>query len=332
VASSVASGDRKEEWVKERPILWVFLAFILGFALPVCSCVGTSVIAMGALSRLGQGAMPRTPGVGDAVAVIRLDGAITGAAQDYLTTTGITPTRVRSLLDRAASDPSIKAVVVRVNSPGGSVVASDEIYRAFLDYEKPVVISMGDTAASGGYYIACGGDYVIAHPDTLTGSIGVISQFLNVEELLDKVGVEAVVITTGRFKDIGTPYRDMTEQEKEIWRQILDQVYEDFVAVVAEARDLPLEEVREIADGRIFTGQQARDLGLVDDVGTRQEAIDKAADLGNVVGDPRVIELQPQPTFLEMFYSFQSRSLMPTLEELAGWAGTPSLQFRMPER
>lgn len=318
--------------MKDRPILWVFLAFILGFVLPVCSCVGTGAIALGALGRLGQQTMPRTPGVGDAVAVIRLDGSITSAPQDYISTAGITPDRVRSLLDRASGDPSVKAVVVRVNSPGGSVVASDEIYHALLSYEKPVVISMGDTAASGGYYISCGGDYVMAHPDTLTGSIGVISQFLNVEELLDKVGIDAVVITTGPRKDIGSPFREMTEEEKEAWRGILDQVYEDFVTVVSDARDLPEEDVRDIADGSIFTGQQAKEIGLVDDVGTRQDAVEKAAELAGIEGTPRVIELRSQPTFLEMVYGFQGRSSMPAVQELLGWAGTPSLQFKMPER
>jgi protease-4 len=188
---------------------------------------------------------------------------------------------------------------------------------------------MGESAASGGYYIACAGDHVIAHPDTLTGSIGVISQFLTFEGLLDKIGVDAVVITTGPRKDIGSPFREMTEEEKELWREILDQVYEDFVAVVVEARELPEETVRELADGRVYTGEQARALGLVDDVGTRQAAIDKAAELGGIAGEPRVIELKPQPSFLEMFYSLQSRSAMASLEELMGWVGMPSLQFRL---
>ncbi|MGD8969066.1 MAG: signal peptide peptidase SppA [Anaerolineae bacterium] len=315
--------------MKDRPILWVFVAFVLGFALPVCSCVGTGVVAMGALSRLAQQPVPAAPGIGDAVAVIELQGSISAGPQDYFTTTGITPGRVRALLDQANASAPVKAVVVRVNSPGGSVVASDEIYHALLSFDKPVVISMGESAASGGYYIACAGDHVIAHPDTLTGSIGVISQFLTFEGLLDKIGVDAVVITTGPRKDIGSPFREMTEEEKELWREILDQVYEDFVAVVVEARELPEETVRELADGRVYTGEQARALGLVDDVGTRQAAIDKAAELGGIAGEPRVIELKPQPSFLEMFYSLQSRSAMASLEELMGWVGMPSLQFRL---
>jgi protease-4 len=317
--------------MKDKSTLWIFLAFILGFALPVCSCVGTGVITMGALSRLGQQPLPGTMGTGDAVAVIELNGTITSGPQDYLTTTGITPDRVRSLLDQAASNPAVKAVVVRVNSPGGAVVASDEIYRTLLAFDKPVVISLRDTAASGGYYIACGGDYVIAHPGTLTGSIGVLSSTIfNVEDLLDKVGVQATVITSGRFKNMGSPFEEMTEEEREILQTILEQLHEEFVDVVAEARDLPREEVGEIADGRVFTGQRAQELGLVDGLGARQEAIDKAAALGNIAGEPRVIEIESQPSFLEMLYSFQARSLMPTLEEITGWAGTPSLQFLAP--
>ena len=316
--------------MKDRSVLWILVAVVLGFALPVCSCLGTGVIAVGTLGRLSQAPMAQAPGIGDAVAVIELEGTITGSSLDYLMTTGITPGRVRSLLELAASNGSVKAIVVHVNSPGGSVVASDEIYRALQSFSKPVVISMGESAASGGYYIACAGDYVIAHPDTLTGSIGVISQFITYEALLEKIGVDAVVITTGPRKDLGSPFRDMAEEEKELWQAILDQVYEHFVAVVVEGRDLPPETVRELADGRVYTGRQAMDLGLVDDVGTRQSAIDKAAELGGIAGEPRVIELRSQPSLLEMLYSFQSPSAMPSLAELLGWAGMPSLQFRHP--
>jgi protease-4 len=269
-------------------------------------------------------------GFGDAVAMIHLDGAITSGSDDYLSTSAITLVCVFDLLEQAA-DPAIKAIVVRVNSPGGGVVASDEIYHALLDFEKPVVIWMGDMAASGGYYISCGGDYVFAHPDTLTGSIGVISQFLNVEELMEKIGVDAVVITSGPSKDTGSLFREMTEEEQALWRAIIDEVYEGFVEIVAQARDLPLEDVRELADGRVYTGRQALELGLVDAVGTPDDAIAKAAELGGIEGEPHVIELRPTLTFLETLYGFQARSAMPTLEEILSWAGAPSLQFRFVE-
>lgn len=314
--------------MKDRAILWVFLAFVLGFALPVCSCIGTGLLILNALSRMAGEPAPAMIGLGDAVAVIRLEGVITSGSEVYFTTRVITPERVADLLEQASADPAIKAVVVRVNSPGGSVVASDEIYHALLEFEKPVVVSMGEMAASGGYYIACGGDYSVAHPDTLTGSIGVISQFVNVEELLDEIGVDVVVITSGPHKDIGSPFREMTEEEQALWGAIIDEIYEGFVEIVAQARDLPLEEVRELADGQAYTGRQALELGLVDEVGTLDDAIAKAADLGGIEGEPRVVELKPTPTFFEMLYGFQARSALPTLEEILGWAGVPSLQFR----
>jgi protease-4 len=313
--------------MKDRPILWVFVAFVLGFALPVCSCVGAGLVTLGAFGRMA-GEPASAAVLGDAVAVIHLDGAITSEPEDYLSTSGITPARVFDLLGQAA-DPAIKAIVVRVNSPGGGVVASDEIYRALLDFEKPVVIWMGDMAASGGYYISCGGDYVFAHPDTLTGSIGVISQFLNAEELMEKIGVDAVVITSGASKDTGSLFREMTEEEQALWKTIIDEVYEGFVEIVAQARDLPLEDVRELADGRVYTGRQALELGLVDEVGAPNDAIAKAAELGGIVGEPHVIELWPTRTFLDTLYGFQARSAMPTLEEILSWAGAPSLQFRL---
>ena len=240
---------------------------------------------------------------------------------------GITPGRVATLLKQAV-DPAIKAIVVSVNSPGGSVVASDEIYHALVKFDKPVVIWMGETAASGGYYISCGGDYVFAHPDTLTGSIGVISQFLNAEELMQKVGVDAVVITSGPRKDIGSPFREMTEEEQALWKGIIDEIYGGFVELVAQARDLPVEQVRELADGSVYTGRQALELGLVDGVGTLDDAVAKAAELGGIEGQPQVIELRQPLTFLDMLYGFQGRSAVPTLEEILGWAGAPSLEFR----
>lgn len=315
--------------MKDRTILWIFLAFVLGFTLPVCSCAGTGLLTLTALGRMaGEPATP-TVGLGDAVAVIRLDGTITSGPTEYFVTQGITPDRTNDLLEQAAADPAIKAVVVRVNSPGGSVVASDEIYHALLEFEKPIVIWMGEMAASGGYYISCGGDYVFAHPDTLTGSIGVISQFINAEELLDEIGVDVVVITSGPRKDMGSLFREMTEEEQALWQEVTDEIYDSFVEIVAQARSLPLEEVRELANGRVYTGRQALKLGLVDEVGMLDNAIAKAAELGGIEGEPEVIELKPTPSFFEALYSFQARSAMPTLNEVLGWAGMPSVQFRL---
>ncbi|MBU0703345.1 MAG: signal peptide peptidase SppA [Chloroflexi bacterium] len=313
--------------MKDRTILWIFLAFVLGFTLPVCSCVGTGLVTMAGLSRMAQA--PTMPMVtGDAVAVIRLDGAITSGPLDYFTTTGITPDRTNDLLEQAAANPSVKAVVLRVNSPGGSAVASDEIYHALLDFEKPVVVWMGEMAASGGYYISCAGDHIFAHPDTLTGSIGVISQFINAEDLLDEVGVDVVVITSGPRKDMGSLFREMTEEEQALWQTVTDEIYDSFVGIVAQARDLDEETVRELADGRVYTGRQALELGLVDEVGALDDAIAKAAELGGIQGEPQVIELEFIPSFFDTLYSFQARSAVPTLNEILSWAGAPSVQYR----
>ena len=314
--------------MKDRTILWIFLAFILGFGLPMCSCAGTGLLALNTLSRMAGEPAPVKVGFGDAVAVMQLSGAISSGSESYLSTPGITPDLVANLLEQAAADPAIKAVVVSVNSPGGSVVASDEIYHALLKFEKPVVVWMGEMAASGGYYISCGSDHVFAHPDTLTGSIGVISQFFNIEGLMDKVGVDVVVITSGPAKDIGSPFREMTEEEQAIWEGVIDEVYDGFVEIVAQARGLPLEDVRELADGRVYTGQQALELGLVDEVGLLDDAIAKAAELGGIEGEPQVIELKTTPSFLDMLYGFQTRSTLPALEEILSWAGAPSLEFR----
>jgi protease-4 len=315
--------------MRDRTILWVFLAFVLGFVLPVCSCAGTGLLAITALGSLTSEPIATTIGTGDAVGVISLDGVISSNnADDYFTSQGITPGRVTELLEQAAANPDIKAVVVRVNSPGGSAVASNEIYHRLLDFEKPVVVWMGEIAASGGYYIACGADYTFAHPDTLTGSIGVISQFINVEDLMDEVGIDVMVITSGPYKDLGSSFRGMTEEEKALWQTIITETYEEFVEVVTKARDLPIEEVRAIADGRIYTGRQALELGMVDDVGRLDNAIARAAELGGIEGEPRVIELESVPTLFDMMGGLQSRSQVPSLEEILGWAGAPSIQYR----
>ena len=317
-----------EEHMQKRTVLWIFLAFTLGFILPVCSCAGVGLMTLSAFGQItGEPALPAI-GAGDAVALIDLYGTITSDQPQMIAVSLITPGQVEELLDQANSLDQVKAVVIRVNSPGGSVVASDEIYHMLLDFDKPVVIWMGETAASGGFYISCAGDYVFAHPDTLTGSIGVISQFINAEEFLDKYGIEAVVITSGPHKDMGSLFREMTDEEQEIWNEMIDQIYDDFVAIVADARDLPVETVRELADGRVYTGQQALEHGLVDAVGLTSDAIDKAAELGGIEGEPQVIELKTTPSLLESLYSTQFRSAVPTLEEVLNWAGTPSMEYR----
>ena len=307
-----------EKTTKNRTLLWVFIAFILGFTMPVCSCLGISTVTLWQLSELAEVGMPELGfGSGDAVAVIDLSGAIYS----------FTKSDIDNLLEQAASNDDVKAVVMRIDSPGGSVVASDEIYHALLDFEKPIVISMGASAASGGYYVACGGDYIIAHPDTLTGSIGVISQFMVFEELMEKYGVEAEIITSGPNKALGNPYKKMSAEEREIMENIINEAYENFIGIIAKARNLPIEDVRTIADGRIYTGRQAYELGLVDALGRQNDAIEKAAELGGITDDPHIINLEVVPSLMDILYSYQTSQSI-SLKEIIDMAQTPILMFR----
>jgi len=185
----------------------------------------------------------------------------------------------------------VKAIVLRIDSPGGGVGPAQEIYGEIkkVQREKKVLVSMGSVAASGGYYIACGADKILANPGSITGSIGVVVESLNVEELLRKIGLRSMVIKSGKHKDIASPLREMTEEEKKLLQGVLDSVHEQFIRAVAEGRKLPLEKVRELADGRIFSGDQAQALGLVDGLGNLQDTIAIAAKMAGIKGEPEVI-------------------------------------------
>lgn len=188
-------------------------------------------------------------------------------------------------------DGSVKAIVLRVDSPGGGAAASQEIHQEVVKARemKPVVASFGGVAASGGYYVACGADKIVANPGTLTGSIGVVMQFANLEELFKKIGYKGYVIKSGPHKDIGSPFREMKPEEKELLQEVIDTVHRQFVRAVAEGRKIPVEQIMPIADGRIFTGEQAQTMGLVDQLGNLQDTIALAATMGGIKGKPSVI-------------------------------------------
>ncbi len=183
-------------------------------------------------------------------------------------------------LDKAAADSSVKALIIRINSPGGSVTASDLMYSELLRFKavtkgkRPVVAVMMDVAASGGYYLACGADEIVAHPTTITGSIGVIMQMVRVQGTLQKIGMETDAIKSGKMKDAGSPFREMKPEERELFQNIVNQFFDRFVAVVARGRPTMDEaKIRELADGRVYTAQQALELGLIDRIGTLRDAI-----------------------------------------------------------
>jgi protease-4 len=210
-----------------------------------------------------------------------------------ITGTIIEPTEYVDQITDFGDDSSIQALVVRVESPGGGVAASQEIYEALRevrDSGTPVVISMGGIAASGGYYVACGADSILANPGTLTGSIGVIMNFPMAQELLRKVGLEWEVLKTGEFKDTGSFARPMTDRERELLEEILFDVYDQFVSVVSKERGMTREEVEEIANGSVYTGRQALELGLVDRLGGLRDAVNLAAEMGGISGKPTVVK------------------------------------------
>jgi len=186
---------------------------------------------------------------------------------------------------------NVKAVVFRIDSPGGVVGPSQEISQEVrkLNAKKKVVVSMGSVAASGGYYIAAPATTIFANPGTITGSIGVLMKLSNIEGLLDKVGMRAFTLKSGKFKDSGSPVRKLTAADREILQGVIDNLHGQFVKAVAEGRKLPVEEVRKLADGRVYTGEQAVSLKLVDRVGTLQDAIEEAGRLAGITGEPKLI-------------------------------------------
>jgi protease-4 len=242
------------------------------------------------------------------VALIHIEGMITGASASgglLAVDSMASSLTVVEELYKARDDDNIKAVVLRINSPGGTAAASDEIYRAIdaLSAEKPVVVSMGDVAASGGYYIASAADYIFANGATLTGSIGVVFNLLNFEELADNIGVEDTTLTAGEYKDIGSPWRAMTGDERSMMGEMLDEVHGQFISAVSAGRqDMSEEEVRAAANGMIYTGARALELKLVDEIGGLHEAKAKARELGGLPEDAVVEELKaPGGLFGELF-------------------------------
>lgn len=219
---------------------------------------------------------------GSKVALITVDGVILDSKE------------VIEQLEKHRTNPTVKAIVLRINSPGGGVAPSQEIHEEILKTrqtdKKPIVASMGSVAASGGYYIASAADLIVANPGTITGSIGVILQIPNISGLMQKIGVKSVVVKSGQHKDLASPTREMTEAERQILQGMLDDVHDQFIDVVATGRHIDRKKVEAIADGRIFSGREAQSLGLVDQLGNLQDAIERAGALAGIRGKPTVIQ------------------------------------------
>ena len=250
------------KWLK-RIVLFLIILLMLGFLANLLS---------------------RVP-IGDRIAVLRIEGPILNSEP------------IVRKIESLKEDKSVKALVIRAESPGGSVGASQEIYRAlerFRNSGKPVVVSMGNVCASGCFYLAMAGNYIYANPGTVTGSIGVIIQHTSLKELLDRFGIKSTSIKTGKFKDTLSPTRELTEEEKRYLQELINKAYEQFIQAILKCRKgVDPSKLREVADGRVFTGEEALSMKLVDEIGGLQDAIDKAKILAKAE-KPRVFYLEDQ--------------------------------------
>jgi protease IV len=283
-----------------RQPLWILASVTIGFLLPICACAVFFFSAMASLSLADFSGLAGDTGRGEAVAIVRVQGTIlSGDEPDFVSGSTISG-QVLDHLRQAAQNPDVKAIVLRVDSPGGSVTGSAQIYEAILALDKPVVVSMAATAASGGYYVSAPADYIVARPDTVTGSIGVIVTLFNAQELLADLGVEVITITSGPNKALGSLWEELTPEQHQILDEFVGEAYDEFVRIIVEGRGLSETAVLTLADGRIYTGRQALGIGLVDELGDLAQATDKAAELGGIVGEPRIIEYETTPDLLRL--------------------------------
>lgn len=257
-----------------RPLMWGLVGTAAMCALFFLVALLTAAVLTGEEGGAAGGAK---------IGVVVLEGVISSDLSE----------RTVKQLTRHRDDPAIKAIVVRIDSPGGGVASSQEVHEELKRIRaagKPVVASLGSVAASGGYYVACVAERIFANAGTLTGSIGVIVQLADAEELLRKVGVVSTAITSGPFKDSGNPTRALRPEERQVFQALVDDVYQQFVEAVSQGRHMPVPEVRQVADGRIYTGRQAKELRLVDELGTFHDAIAYAASTVGITGKPQLVQ------------------------------------------
>ena len=255
---------------RRHPYLFSFL--ILSTLVTV-SVVSILILVTTAMKRTGLSDLVIEPGDGQ-VGVVEIQGIIT-ESKDII-----------SLIKRFRENDDIKSIVIRIDSPGGVIGPSQEIYREIrkTTQEKKIIASMGSIAASGGYYIAAATNGIVANPGTITGSIGVIMAYTNFRKVLDKIGMVPVVIKSGPFKDMGSPTKDMSKEEKEVLQSFVDQAHRQFVTAIAEGRNMNIDRVKFLADGRIYTGEEAVKQGLVDRLGNFEDAIEWAGEMGGIQG------------------------------------------------
>lgn len=251
-------------------------------------------------------------GMGDKVAIIEIKGTITDSEE------------IIAQIHQHRDNSGVKALVLRIDSPGGSVAPVQEIFGELKKINQPIVASMGSTAASGGYYLACAAEQIYANPGTLTGSIGVVMQFIKLKDLYQKIGIEYQVIKSGEHKDIGNPQREMTPEERDLLQATIDDVRLQFIEAILQSRKdlISQEEIEFLADGRIFSGQQAFRHKLVDHLGNLPDAILAAGRLANITGQPKTTQIKQKPSLLEQLLDIRGLLGLSTLQM------TPSVSLR----
>lgn len=262
--------------MKKHPVMYGIVIFsILGLIFFASTYFFTRIVQGGGSLSLS-----------DKIGVVTIEGMIAESRQ------------IVEEIDEFRRDDTIRAILLRIDSPGGGVAASQEIYQAVLAAreKKKVVASLGSVAASGGYLVACAADQIVANPGTVTGSISAIVNFPNVEELLKKLGISSSVVKSGKFKDIGSPVRVMTEEERELMQQLVDDIFDQFLEVVSTRRNIPRQELLKIADGRIFTGKYAHKAGLVDHLGDFGAAVKLVARLADIKDEPALVYARKRPS------------------------------------
>ncbi len=272
-------------------------------------------------------------GKGKILALIKLEGEISETpANSPTVSSGYNHQVFLKQLEAAFSREDIKGVIMQVNSPGGGVYESDEIYNRIIElktkYKKPLVVYMSQEAASGGYYVSMAADKIYANRNTLTGSIGVIIRTYNYQELADKIGVKDVTFKSGAQKDLLNPMRPLTDQEKAIAQGLVNESYGYFVDIVAKGRNMDRNQVLQLADGRVYSGTQAKNLGLVDELGNLDQAINGTAELANIT-DPQVLIFEnPGPDLLSWFSSMKSPAFdLLGLKQQADQALSPQIMY-----
>ena len=289
-------------------ILAVLALFALGFTFLIVYFVN--------ISSPSERTETVTTGSGERVAVIDLRGEITSSED------------VVRQLKKYRTMSSVKAIVLHIDSPGGGVVASQEMYEEVRNTRnggKPVIVAMGSLAASGGYYVSCGATRIVANRGTLTGSIGVISEFLQVKDALAKLGISEMTIKAGKLKDAGSPTKNMTEDDRAYFQNLMDEVHRQFMDVVARERNLSPGKVRQLADGRVYTGVKAVELGLVDTLGTYEDAIRIAAGIAGITGEPSIVRERRRQAWWDSMFGSAGETLRDIKQQLLD---RPAMSYR----